>query len=111
MDMLRRLISCRIIIIIIIIIIRDLHTGTTARVRTSQGMSDVFYTTSKVRQGIGSCDTVLVVLESMLATYISPTSTTLMTRVLFTDVPTKRDYVFRNFEASAGVMGLHTKLA
>ena len=32
-------------------LIRDLHTGTTARVRTSQGMSDVFYTTSGVRQG------------------------------------------------------------
>jgi len=28
--------------------------------------------------------------------------------VLFTDDPTKYDYVFRNFEASAGVMGLHT---
>ena len=32
-------------------LIRDLHTGTTARVRTSQGMSYVFYTTSRVRQG------------------------------------------------------------
>ena len=31
-------------------------------------------------QLIGSCDTVLVVLESMLATNISPTSTTLMTQ-------------------------------
>ena len=31
-------------------LIRDLHTGTTARVRTSQGMSDVFYTTSGVRK-------------------------------------------------------------
>jgi len=31
--------------------VRDLHTGTTARVRTPQGMSDVFYTTSGVRQG------------------------------------------------------------
>ena len=30
-------------------LIRDLHTGTTARVRTPQGMSDVFYTTSGVR--------------------------------------------------------------
>jgi len=28
--------------------------------------------------------------------------------VLFTDDPTKWDYVFRNFEASAGVMSLHT---
>ena len=28
--------------------------------------------------------------------------------VHFTDDPTKWDYVFRNFEASAGVMGLHT---
>jgi len=28
--------------------------------------------------------------------------------VLFTDDPTKWDYVFRNFEASAAVMGLHT---
>jgi len=62
-------------------LIRDLYTGTTARVRTPQGMSDVFYTTSGARQGcilapvlfllcnmIGSCDTVLVVLELMLAT-------------------------------------------
>jgi len=32
-------------------LIRDLHTRTTAQVRTSQGMSDVFYTTSGVRQG------------------------------------------------------------
>ena len=32
-------------------LIRDLHTGTAARVRTPQGMSDVFYTTSGVRQG------------------------------------------------------------
>jgi len=31
-------------------------------------------------QLIGSCDTVLVVLESMLATSISPKSTTLMTQ-------------------------------
>ena len=28
--------------------------------------------------------------------------------VLFTDDPTKWDYVFRNFEAPAAVMGLHT---
>ena len=28
--------------------------------------------------------------------------------VLFTDDPTKWDYVFQNFEASAGVMGLDT---
>ena len=28
--------------------------------------------------------------------------------VFFTDDPTKLDYVFRNFEAPAGVMGLHT---
>ena len=28
--------------------------------------------------------------------------------VLFTDDPKKWDYVFRNFEASAAVMGLHT---
>jgi len=32
-------------------LILDLHTETTARVRTPQGMSDVFYTTSGVRQG------------------------------------------------------------
>jgi len=32
-------------------LISDLHTGTTARVRTPQRMSDVFYTTSGVRQG------------------------------------------------------------
>ena len=73
-------------------LIRDLHTGTTARVRTSQGMSDVFYT-SGVRQGCilapvfccaidwlmrhcSGCN----VLESMLATSISLTSTTLMTK-------------------------------
>jgi len=36
---------------ILLQLIRDLHTGTTARVRTSQGMSDVFYTTLGVRQG------------------------------------------------------------
>jgi len=68
----------------------------------------------------------------MLATSISPTSTTsapysgskgLMPiagyvteelknyaddAVFFTDDPTKWDYVFRNFEASADVVGLHT---
>ena len=38
-------------------------------------------------QFIGSCDTVLVVLESMLATSISRTSTTLMTQSFFTDDP------------------------
>ena len=32
-------------------LIRDLHTGTAARVRTPQGMSDVFYTALGVRQG------------------------------------------------------------
>ena len=32
-------------------LLRDSHAGTTARVRTPQGMSDVFYTTSGVRQG------------------------------------------------------------
>ena len=32
-------------------LIRDLHTGTTARVRTPQRMSEVLYTTSGVRQG------------------------------------------------------------
>ena len=31
--------------------IHDLHTGTTARVHAPQSMSDVFYTTSGVRQG------------------------------------------------------------
>ena len=56
-------------------------------------------------QLIGSCDTVLVVLELTLATSISPTYAD--DAALFTDDPTKWDYVFRNFEASAGVMGLH----
>ena len=32
-------------------LVRDLHTGATARVRAPQGMSDVFCTTSGVRQG------------------------------------------------------------
>jgi len=41
------------------------------------------------------CDTVLVVLESMLATSISPTSTDYADdAVLFTDDPTKWDYMF-----------------
>jgi len=31
-------------------LIRDLYTGTNARVRTPQSMSDVFYTTPGVRQ-------------------------------------------------------------
>ena len=67
---------------IIIVVVDD--------IRTPQGMSDVFYTTSGVRQGCIlapalfccaiDCDTVLVVLESMLATFISPISTTLMTQ-------------------------------
>ena len=96
----------------------DLHTGTTARVRTSQGMSDVFYTTSGVRQGCILapalfCDTVLVILESMLATSMIHLTDINYTddTVLFTDDPTKWDYVSRNFEASAGVMGLPHKLA
>ena len=58
---------------------------------------------------IGSCDTVLVVLESMLAINFHLTDVNYADdAVIFTDDLTKWDYVFRNFEESAGVMGLHT---
>ena len=56
---------------------------------------------------IGSCDTVLVVLELMLVTSISPTSTMLMMQFFLLMIQ-RNGTVFRNFEASAGVMGLHT---
>jgi len=56
-------------------------------------------------QLIGSCYTVLVVWELTLATSISPISTTLMTQSFLLMIQRN---VFRNFEASAGVRGLHT---
>jgi len=101
-------------------LIRDLHTGTTARVRTSQGMSDVFYTTSGVRQGCILAPALFCCAIDWLMRHCSgcfgvDVGNFHLTdinyaddTVLFTDDPTKWDYVFRNFEASAGVMGLHT---
>ena len=59
-------------------------------------------------QLIGSCDTVLsgyfgVDLGNFHLTDINYTDGTVLT-----NDPTKWDYVFLNFEASADVMGLHT---
>ena len=101
-------------------LIRDLHTGTTARVRTPQGMSDVFYTTSGVRQGCILAPALFCCAIDWLMRHCSgcfgvDVGNFHLTdinyaddAVLFTDDPTKWDYVFRNFEASAAVMGLHT---
>ena len=102
-------------------LIRDLHTGTTARVRTSQGMSDVFYTTSGVRQGCILAHALFCCAIDWLMQHCSGCFGVNVGNfhltdinyaddaVLFTDDPTKWDYVFRNFEASAqAVMGLHT---
>jgi len=102
-------------------LIHDLHTGTTARVCTPQGrvcqmcftqhQESIKVVYSLLRfsavQLIGSCDTVLVVLEMTLAISISPTSTMLMTQSFLLMIQ-RNGTVFRNFEASAGVMGLHT---
>ena len=101
-------------------LIRDLHTGTTARVRTSQGMSDVFYTTSGVRQGCILAPALFCCAIDWLMRHCSGCFEVDVANfhltdinyaddvVFFTDDPTKWDYVFRNFEASAGVVGLHT---
>jgi len=101
-------------------LIRDLHTGTTARVQTSQGMLDVFYTTSGVRQGCILAPALFCCAIDWLMRHCSgcfgvDVGNFHLTNinyaddaVLFTDDPTKWDYVFGNFEASAGVMGLHT---
>ena len=98
---------------------RDLHTGTTARVRTPQGMSDVFYTTSGVRQGRILAPALFCCVTDWLMRHCSGCFGVDVCNfhltdinyaddaVFFTDDPTKWDYVFRNFEASAGVMGLH----
>ena len=101
-------------------LIRDLHTGTTARVRTSHGMSDVFYTTSGVRQGCILAPALFCCAIDWLMRHCSgcfgvDVGNFHLTdinyaddAVPFTDDPTKWDYVFQNVEASAGVMGLHT---
>jgi len=93
-------------------VIRDLHTGTTARVRTHQNMPDVFYTTSGVRQGCILAPALFCCaidwlmrhcsgcfLELTLAISISPTSTTLMTQS-FLPMIQRNWTVFRKFEAS-----------
>jgi len=101
-------------------LIRHLHTETTARVRTSQGMSDVFYTTSRVRQGCILAPALFCCAIDWLMRHCSgcfgvDVGNFHLTdinyaddAVLFTDDPTKWGYVFRHLEASAGVMGLHT---
>ena len=57
---------------------------------------------------IGSCDTVLVVFGVDVGNFHLTDINYADDAVLFTDDPTKWDYVFRNFEAPAAVMGLHT---
>jgi len=85
-------------------------------------MLDVFYTTSGVRQGcIGLlapalyCCAIDWLMRHCSGYFGVDDGSFHLTdinyaddAVLFTDDPTKWDYVFRNFEASAGVMGLHT---
>ena len=95
-------------------LIRDLHTGTTARVRTPHGMSDVFYTTSGVRQGcilapVLFCCAIDWLMQHCSGCFGVDVGNFHLTdinyaddAVLFTDDPMKLDYVFRNFEASAG---------
>ena len=87
-------------------LIRDLHTGTTARVRTPQGMSDVFYTTSGVRQGCIRAPALFFCAIVWLMQHCSgcfgvDVGDFHLTNiyygddaVLFTDDPTKCDYVF-----------------
>ena len=100
-----------------------MHTGTTARVRTprvrvcqicfTQHQESVNVVYSLLRffaeQLIGSCATVLVVFGVNVGNfYLTDINYADDDTVLFTDDPMKWDYVFRNFEASAGVMGLQT---
>jgi len=101
-------------------LIRDLHTGTTARVRTPQGMSDVFYTTSGVSQGCILAPALFCCAVDWLMRHCSGCFGVddgsfhlndinyVDDAVLFTNDPTKWDYVLRNFEASAGITGLRT---
>jgi len=101
-------------------LICDLHTCTTSRVRTPQGMSDVFYTTSGVRQGCILAPALFCCAIDWLMRHcsgcfgvdvgsisISPSSTTLMTQS-FLPIIQRNGTVFRNFEASAGVISTQT---
>jgi len=86
-------------------LIRDLHTGTTARVRTLQGMSGVFYTRSGVRQGCILAPALFCCAIDWLMRHCSgcfgvDVGNFHLTdinyaddAVLFTDDPTKWDYV------------------
>ena len=81
-------------------------------------MTDVFYTTSGVRQGCILAPALFCCAIDWLMRHCSgcfgvDVGNFHLTdinyaddAVLFADDPTKWDYVFRNFEASAGVMGL-----
>ena len=83
-------------------------------------MSDVFYTTSGVRQGCILAPALFCCAIDWLMRHCSgcfgvDVGNFHLTdinyaddAVLFTDDPTKWGYVFRHLEASAGVMGLHT---
>jgi len=83
-------------------------------------MSDVFYTTSGVRQGCILAPALFCCAIDWLMRHCSGCFGVDVVNfhlsdinyaddaVLFTDDPTKWDYVFRIFEASADVMGLHT---
>ena len=84
-------------------------------------MSDVFYTTSGVCQGFILAPALFCCAIDWLMRHCSgcfgvDVGNFHLTdinyaddAVLFTDDPTKWNYVFRNFEALAGVMGLHSK--
>ena len=100
-------------------LIRDLHEGTTAQVRTEHGLSTAFSTTSGVRQGcvlapsLFSCaiDWIMDQCSANLGTSIGQQRFTDIDYAddgaLLTDDPKKWPDLLQDYEAAASTVGMH----
>ena len=101
-------------------LIRDLHTGTTARIRIQNELSAPFGTSSGVRQGCilapglfcRAIDWIMLLCSGNFGIDVGSAHFTDIDyaddAVLFTDNPDNWSHVLRSYEAAACTMGLHT---
>jgi len=101
-------------------LLQDLHTGTTARIRTQYGISEIFHTTSGVRQGCILAPALFCCAIDWLMKHCNSHFGIDVGSVHFTDIdyaddavlftadPNNWAHVLHNFEASSNTMGLHT---
>jgi len=99
-------------------LIRDLHTGTTARVRTQTGFSALFHTTSGIRQGCNLapdlfCNTADWLMEKCINPGVNVGNSRFTDidyaddAVLFAEDPGLWCRVLHSYEAAASSVGLH----